>query len=1203
MNPSPFYITGIGASADGIHALKIFFENIEDKPGTAFVIIQHLAPEQKGFTKEILKEITSIPIVQVEGDTKVQIDHIYLIPPANFLVLEDQHLILKPRSSRKKVNDAIDVFFQSLAQQASDKAVGIILSGLGSDGAKGVQLIKERGGIVMVQSPETANFSSMPLEAIMSDHPDVIGSPEKIAKDLIHFINHPSAIPTDTEHADEDEKDVIEKVISLVNEFSGVNFRDYKKNTILRRIDKRLKINYKNSIEEYFKFLTDKPDEIRVLYNDLLIGVTEFFRDKEAFELLDKKVIPELCGGKKEFTSIRIWVAGCSTGEEAYSVAMLLDKYIKANSLNLDFKIFATDLDQKAIELARYGKYSKHIESQIPAPLLNDYFVQRGDFYEIINDLRKKIIFSVHNLLTDPPFIRMDLITCRNLFIYLNGEVQKKILYTFNYALKDKGYLMIGAHESQADLIDLFETIDYRWKIFKNKSNQTHAISNIIRPATMFPQGYPETKLAKRANPIPVDQQQEFFAELLLEKYAPACILLTEKNEVLYATGDAELLLTFPKRRSNLNLFEMVSGSTALALRNGLRKVRESNRNVVLRNVNTVNNNQEKVVADFFFYSIFSKRTSQKYVIVEVKPGDIHEDNQEFMEISTRENLKEIERLEIELEQARKELQFNSDELEIINEELQSSNEEMKSSNEEMQTTNEELQSSNEELKTVNFELKSKIEEITVLHDDVQNLFISTQIATLFLDRDLNIRKFTPAVQSYFNIRESDIGRPIYHYTYNFVYPNLDADVGLVLQTLQPLRKEIDTNRGYALIKVIPYKTDDRRIEGVILTIVDVNEMKEANLKLQEMAQILQTRSVELEQSEKSWQSLVENTPDIVAKIDENATILYVNQSLSKFGFDPGAVIGTKLPELGKKDTGINHLNKKIQEVLTTKQVVNFYQNFNWGGKVKNSFITLIPEWNGKEEGKKILLIARDITALRSVENKLEEKNKRLNAMNQYMDSFVHAVAHDLRSPITNLKLILTLISDEQSPEKIELVVGKLDHAVSRIDDILNGLIELIDSHVNISEKERSVNFKSVIDKVLEQFNNDIPKDTHINLHIETEEINHIRGYVFSIIRNLLSNCIKFRKNDVPLTISIETKDEGEYKVLSVEDNGIGMDFDDVKNDLFKPFKRLTSGGEGKGLGLHLIRSMVEKTGGKIEVDSEEGRGSKFYVYFKDLRT
>src|SRR5690554_2638257 len=379
--------------------------------------------------------------------------------------------------------------------------------------------------------------------------------------------------------------------------------------------------------------------------------------------------------------------------------------------------------------------------------------------------------------------------------------------------------------------------------------------------------------------------------------------------------------------------------------------------------------------------------------------------------------------------------------------------------------------------------------------------------------------------------------------------------------------------------------------------------MKEANLKLQEMAQILQTRSVELEQSEKSWQSLVENTPDIVAKIDENATILYVNQSLSKFGFDPGAVIGTTLPELGKKDTGINHLNKKIQEVLTTKHVVNFYQNFNWGGKVKNSFITLIPEWNGKEEGKKILLIARDITALRSVEYKLEEKNKRLNVMNQYMDSFVHAVAHDLRSPITNLKLILTLISDEQSPEKIELLIGKLDHAVSRIDDILNGLIELIDSHVNISEKDRRVNFKSVINKVLEQFKNDIPKDTHINLHIETEEIKHIRGYVFSIIRNLLSNCIKFRKNDVPLTISIETKDEGEYKVLSVEDNGIGMDFDDVKNDLFKPFKRLTSGGEGKGLGLHLIRSMVEKTGGKIEVDSEEGRGSKFYVYFKDLRT
>ena len=1203
MNALPFYITGIGASAGGIQAIKSFFNNIENKPGTAFVIIQHLAAEQKGFTKEILKEITPLPIVQVESKTKVEMDHIYIIPPSHFLVLEEQNLVLKPRETRRKVNDAIDVFFESLAQQASEKAIGIVLSGLGSDGAKGAQLIKERGGIVMVQSPESANFSSMPLEAIMSDHPDVISPPDKIAKDLMHFIKHPSLISTDSEDVEGEDSTYVEKIISLINEFSGVNFRDYKKNTILRRIDKRLKINYKNNVEEYFNFLSEKPEEIRILYNDLLIGVTEFFRDKEAFELLEEKIIPELCANKKEFTTLRVWVAGCSTGEEAYTVSMLLDKYIRNNKLRLDFKIFATDLDQKAIEMARYGRFSKHIESQVPSTLLHQYFIQRGDYYEVINELRKKVIFSVHNLLSDPPFIRMDLITCRNVFIYLTGEVQKKILYTFNYALKDMGYLMIGAHENQADLTNLFETVDYRWKIFRSKHNPAQAIGNIIRPSSFFSQKEREITSPRRTIPIPINQQQEFFAELLLEKYAPACILVTEQNEVVYVTGDAENILTFPKRKSNLNLFDMVQGSTALALRNGLRKVREEDRNVVLRNVNAGRDKQDNVVSDFFFYSIFSRSTSQKYIIVEIKPADRKEDNHEFMEISTRENLKEIERLEIELEQVKKELQFNYDELETINEELQSSNEEMKSSNEEMQTTNEELQSSNEELKTVNYELKSKIEEITVLHDDVQNLFVSTQIAALFLDRDMNIRKFTPSVQSYFNIRESDIGRPIYHYTFNFAYPDLDKNVGTVLQTLQPIQKEIETNLGHALIKIIPYKTDDRRIDGVILTMVDITEIKGANLKLQELASALQTRSAELEQSEKSWRSLVENTPDIVARIDENSTIIYANQSFSKAGLDPASVIGTRLSELGEKGVGIDYLNTKIQQVINSRQVVNFYHNFIWEDTVKNCFITLIPEWNEKEGGKKILLIARDITELRSAENKLEEKNKRLKAMNEYMDSFVHAVAHDLRSPITNLKLILTLISEEQSPLKKELLVGRLDQAVTRIDDILNGLIEIIDSQVNISEKERNVSFKSVIKKVLEQFKNEMPKDVRIDLNLETENINHIRGYIFSIIRNLLSNCIKYRKEDTPLKIIIETRDEGEYKVLSVEDNGIGMDFDDVKRDLFKPFKRLTSGGEGKGLGLHLIRSMVEKTGGKIEVDSEEGKGSKFYVYFKDLST
>ncbi len=1205
MDKEAFFITGIGASAGGTEALKSFFGSIGDDPGTAFIVIQHLAINQKGFTGEVLKGITPLPISQVEGRTKVLKNHIYLIPPQYYLLLEDRHLVVKRRDPQQKVNDAIDVFFCSLADQAAEKAVGIIFSGLGSDGAKGARHIKEGGGIVMVQSPDSAPFGSMPMEAIMSDHPDVIDSPENVAGHLLHFIKNPGDVAMRPENVDMAKGDAVHKVISLINEFSGVNFRDYKTNTVTRRIDKRAKINYLGNADEYLKLLVEKPDEIRVLYKDMLIGVTEFFRDREAFEILREKVIPELCSAEKEFGTVRIWVPACSTGEEAYSIAMLVNEHIQKNNLHLDFKIFASDLDPKAVELSRRGRYSRQIELQVPGTLLNTYFNRNGDFYEISNEIRTKIIFSVHNLLNDPPYIRMDFISCRNLFIYLKEEARKKILYTFNYALRDQGFLMIGANETHSDLNGLFEEVDSRWRIFKNRQKPKDPRNRIIQSEFFSNQRYRQSPPPLRRNTVAVDEQQELFAELILEKYAPDCILLTEENRVVYVTGKAENFLFFPKKKENLNFFEMVRDNFSLALRGGLRSIREEQRNVVLRNINAQTNSMEFVVVDIFLYSIYSNNTSRKYILVEIKPGDENRDDQEFIEVSSRESLREIERLEAELLMARKELRSVSDELETINEELQSSNEEMKSSNEELQTTNEELQSANEELKSVNSELKTKIGEISVLHYDVENLFISTQIATLFMDRDLNIRKFTPSVKTYFNIRENDIGRPIYHFTHNLNYGELEEDARKVLRTLLPLEKKTATDIGHALVRILPYKTDNMRIGGIVLTIVDVTQLEKANMELKQMASALQNRTRELEQSEKYWKSLIENTPDVVARLDRNGRILFVNQSLyAHTGIPSAQLIGRTLPELDR----IYHLEElemigqKLAPALKNNRVVNFYENPVFGEETKNFFVTAIPEPALPGYDETILLIARDITDLRFIEFKLKEKNRVLEEMNQYMDSFVHAVAHDLRAPLTNMKLILELVADEQTAEKREILIQKLDHTVARIDGTLNGLIEIIDSQVNASEKDRLVKFATVVSKALEDFREDIPEDARVDVSIEVEEIQHVKGYISSIVRNLLSNSIKYRRRDIPLVIRIETKKEGGYTLLSVADNGIGMDFDHIKNDLFKPFKRFTTVGDGIGIGLHVLKSMVEKTGGKIEVDSEEGKGTKFFIYLKDRR-
>ncbi|WP_185156018.1 chemotaxis protein CheB [Fulvivirga kasyanovii] len=742
------YITGIGASAGGTDALKTFFENIPEKPNTAFIIIQHLDRKQKGFTKEALTSSTSLPISQVDKRTKITKNHIYLIPPKYYILLEDHHLVLEERPPLEKVNTAINTFFTSLARHNGDKSIAIILSGLGSDGAKGSQYVKEQGGMVMVQSPDSATYSSMPLGAIISDQPDVIGPPEKLAKDLIYYINQPSSI--------------------------------------------------------------DKAKDI----------------------------------------------------------------------------------------------------------------------------------------------------TSNNL-------------------------------------------------------------------------------------------------------------------------------------------------------------------------------------------------------------------------------IKEIEKPEAELSPAKK--QHNSDQLEAINEELQSSN---------------------EELKTANAELKNKIDELTILHREVNNLFMSTQIATIFLDRDKRIRKFTPAVQKYFNVREGDMGRPIYHYTNNFSYGKLREDIDEVLTSMLPVNREIKEKNGYALMKIIPYKTNDMRIEGVIVTFIDITELKETNLKLENLTKDLKERSLKLEQSENYWKTLVENTPDIVCRLNKNGIITYVNNNIfNHTGIESGRLMGKNLMQfrLFIEEDEVKELQKQLDMVFKHKKQINYYQNFSTNNSQKHFFITLLPEWSVQSNKlESVLLVGRDISNLRNIELRIEDKNRKLEELNQYMDNFVHAVAHDLRSPLTNLKLILELIEDESDPDKQEFLISRLGRSVSRIDDILNGLIEIIGSQKRTDELAKKINFHRVIKKVLEQLSNELPKDVEVKLDIQAETIVHTRGYLYSIIRNLLSNAIKYRSDDRPLVLNISTKQEGEYVVMDIKDNGIGMDFEVIKHDLFKPFKRFTSKADGKGIGLHIIKSMIEKTGGKIEVNSEKGKGTTFSVYFKN---
>jgi two-component system, chemotaxis family, CheB/CheR fusion protein len=1192
------YIVGLGASAGGFDALIKFLKNLPEKTGAAYVIIQHLSPSYDSQIHKLLANYTKMPMVKVGGNIDPEPDHVYVIPENKILLMNQQGLYLKDRSASNVPNLVIDVFLETLADVKKEKAVGIILSGTGSDGARGVQAIKAAGGMVMVQSPQSASFDSMPNVSISSDHPDFIAPPEELAKELAHYLEVPDLLADKKlklETIDEDE--TLKEIIHYISSFSGVNFRNYKPGTIIRRIEKRLKINHLQGLQEYVPFLQRHPKEVRHVFDDLLIGVTRFFRDKEAFVSLKENVIPKLCFERKSFDPIRIWVAGCSTGEEAYSIAILFQDYIQQNKLNTDFKIFATDVNQRAIDISSAGNYSTAIEEDVPKDMLFKYFNPTGEFYEVKKEIRSRIIFSKHNLLNDPPFIRMDLISCRNLFIYLNDETQNKVLHNFSYSLNPQGYLFLGTNESNNEQDKIYATVDNKNKIYQNKPNGTNRpfrpINYFFNDARYIQQTKPHIR--HRQN-FPV-RSEEQYADLIVEKFAPPSMMVNHHEDVVYTTGDIDRFLQFPNRRTDLNLYNMVRGNMLLAFRKGLRSVREGKSKVVFTDI-VIENHDEKLIVDLVFSRIdkFQRDSADYLVLVEFHEKGTQQNDDERAEVVTHDKYSqsEIENLEMELKLARRELRFTSDELETINEELQSSNEEMQSANEELQSTNEELQSSNEELQTVNNELKNKVDTITILHDDVLNLFHSTQIATIFLDSSLNIRKFTPPAKEYFNIRETDVGRPISHYSYNFNYHRIIKDIQVVLETLQTVEHEIEQEGKYSIMRILPYKTEALQVKGVVITFTDITEIKQKNIRLKEI-------SDELRASEQHLKSLLDHTPDFIARFDPDLRFTFVNKALLRAS-------KKELSDfLGKKNMGLGILSEservheKMKHVLETAKVVDYYLDRKIDNQKKYFFTKLVPEL--AEDGKKvesILYISTDITELKLAEQRLIENNMQLSEMYDRLDNFVHAIAHDLRAPIVNLKLMAEVFS-KINPEERDKFINKIKNSVNKLDQTLKGLIQIIEVESEEHLAVETIDFKEVAEKVVAQFLDKIEKN---HFHVEYDfsaypKIRYIAPYIESILKNLIGNAIKYRSPDRDPELQLKTEQKNGFVVLSIRDNGLGIDLKKHKNELFKPFKRFHTHLEGVGVGLYTINYMISKKGGHIEVDSKPGEGSTFKIFLK----
>ncbi|MGB8707389.1 MAG: chemotaxis protein CheB [Dehalococcoidia bacterium] len=832
-----FPIVGIGSSAGGLEALQELFTNMPSDTGMGFVVISHLDPFRVSILPELLKKYTDMPVHQIQDGMEVKPNNVYVIPPNKSVGILHGNLILLEISDPHGLRLPIDFFLRALAQDRGRAAIGIILSGSGTDGTLGLRAIKGETGLAMVQEPSSAKYDGMPRQAIDSGLADFVLRPSEMPARLVSLAGYSKKEfieerPTATVTL----PDYLGKVFLLLRQHTKHDFSQYKPATLNRRIERRMTVNQIDNIASYVSFLEQHPAEAQALFRDLLISVTGFFRDKEAFVAL-KSHVKTLISERSSTSPLRIWVPGCATGEEAYSITMIARECLGELNQDIDIQVFATDIDDAAIDRARSGVYPIGICADVSPGRLHRFFTQTGDTYAIKREVRERMIFAVQDIIKDPPFSKVDLICCRNLLIYLNSDLQARLLPRLYYSLNKDGILFLGSAETIGKHSDLFSALDKRWKIYQRREVTLLKKQQIQIGPIAFQRepeeagGEPKSATAKPFNIA------EIVNKILLQKYTPACVVVDQSYDVLYVHGQTGKYLELPTGPLKMNILDMAREGLRAELASALRTVFLKDQETSCYKIKVKQDDNIQLV-DLKVSPIAGLAGMQKLCSVmfqSVTSPEPEAPTKTKRARSTRSH-KRIAELEQELAltketlyTTREEMETSTEELKSANEELQSTNEELQSTNEELETSREELQSINEELMTVNAELQEKSVELSKTNDDLNNLLNSTQIATIFLDMNLHIRRFTPATTTIFNLIESDVGRPIHHVTSNLLYDKLDEDLNKVLDRLVPKSIEVQTKdaRLYTL-HILPYRTVGNVIQGLVLTMVDITEEKKA---------------------------------------------------------------------------------------------------------------------------------------------------------------------------------------------------------------------------------------------------------------------------------------------------------------------------------------------------------------------------------------
>ncbi len=839
-----FPLIAIGESAGGLEAMEQFFEPVPPECGAAFIVVQHLDPTQAGMLVELLQRCTTLTVVQVSDGMRIEPNHVYVIPPAADLqVLHDVLHLSEPNQARG-LRLPIDIFFRSLADDRGADSIAVVLSGMGSDGTLGLRAIKEQAGAGFVQAPESAKFDSMPRSAIDSDLADSVAPADQLYGKIAEYLRHIPTVARREEHElSASDRIAVEKVVLLLRTQTGHDFSQYKLSTLSRRIKRRMGLHHLKGVNEYVRYVRENPPEGQLLFRELLIGVTSFFRDPDVWDQVRTEMLPELLSAKPSGEAVRAWVTACSTGEEAYSLAIAFREACDAlgGAKPPPVMIFATDLDPDAIARARVGFFPLNIAADVPPSLLQRYFVQSDRGYRVVKEVREMVVFATQNMLMDPPFTKLDLITCRNLLIYLTAELQRKVMPLFHYSLLPGGVLLLGSSETIGSATEMFLPVAGKARLFRKIESVAGATSLPMPAVFTHPSGTPKST-AVIAAAAPVESLQASTDRLILTRFAPAAVLVGDQGDILYVSGKTGQYLEPAAGKANLNVFAMARPGLDRSLSDGFWRALRSQQSVVLPNViigESGATRHVRVTIEPLGAGVTGHQTALIVFHDLPKPPAAGRRGRSESPATGNELqaelLRDLEQTRVSLLSAREEMQVSQEELRSTNEELQSMNEELQSTNEELTTSKEEMQSMNEELQAVNRELQSKLDELSLSSSDMANLLNSTNIATLFLDKTMKVRRFTPPLESLIHLIPGDIGRPISDIVSTLDFPDMVDTARLVLQTLVIAETEATSQDGrWFAVRTLPYRSFNDRIDGVVITFSDITKAKslEAALRL-----------------------------------------------------------------------------------------------------------------------------------------------------------------------------------------------------------------------------------------------------------------------------------------------------------------------------------------------------------------------------------